>query len=633
LLSILFIKLLGYIKSLLIFEVYKLKMKNHFLVLLLPFCLTFLSVAFSSEDETSHQYLLLTKADSATIDNMLDLSLTQYRHDPDYALALTNKALEFAQKSTNAYLQSRAHSIIGLIFKNQGKYAEALSEHLKSRTINDSLNLQRALASNYNDIGIVYKTMGEYDKALESYLNSNAICVDLGLNRGIIMTLNNIGTIYEAKDDEENAIIYYKHAYEKAVENDILDAQAIALNNLGEIYAKNGDGMIAQDYFRRTLAIDLQTNDKVGSVYSLLNMAATFTGQKAWDSALLYYDKAEMLTNELQTKQLFVPIYHGRTRLMEERGNFKKALQFQRIAEKYQDSLYNETRTRQLAEAETRYEAKKKDQEIAVLEQERLLNELSSKQYQAERIAFISLLVLGSMIIWYLFKRSKNRQNELFNRQLLKQKEEHLIALVETQENEQKRIAKDLHDGIGQSLSGIRLAMENLSLKLEQKLPEESSRLKDLTTTIDDACKEVRAISHQMMPRILQEDGLIPAIEDMLEKSFQFSTINYEFEYFGIDKRFRENIEVSLYRIAQELVNNIIKHSGANLVHVQLFKRNKILILLIEDNGSGFQFDTQKSKGIGLMNITSRVETVQGEFNLEPSPKSGTLATIRIPIE
>lgn len=616
----------------LIFDANNLKMKNQFLILLLPFCLIFQSASYSSNDKIPQRYLLLFEADSATIDTMLDLSLTHYRNDPDYALALTNKALEFALKSANVYLQSRAHSISGVILKNQGKYAEALSAHLKSRAINDSLNLQGALASNYNDIGIIYKTMGEYDKALESYLNSNSICVDLGLTRGIIMTFNNIGTIYEAKNDAENAITYYKLAYENAVENDILDAQAIALNNLGEIYAENGDRTTAQDYFRRTLAIDLQTNDKVGSTYSMLNMASTFTGQKAWDSALIYYDKAEMLANELQTKQLFVPIYHGRTKLMEERGDFKKALQFQRIAEEYQDSLYNETRTRQLAEAETRYEAKKKDQEIAVLEQERLLNELSNKQHQAERIALISLLVLGVMIIWYLFKRNKNRQNELFNRKLLKQKEEHLVALVETQENEQKRIAKDLHDGIGQSLSGIRLAMENLSLKLEQKLPEESNRLKNLTTTIDGACKEVRAISHQMMPRILQEDGLIPAIEDMLEKSFQFSTINYEFEYFGIDKRFRENIEVSLYRIAQELVNNIIKHSGANLVHVQLFKRNKTLILLIEDNGSGFQFDAQKSKGIGLMNITSRVETIQGEFNLEPSPKSGTLATIRIPI-
>lgn len=616
-----------------IFDVNNHKMKCPLFILLLPFCLFFTTVLYSSNDTVQPNYLLLSTADSTTISTMLGLSIDSYRNEPDYALALTNKALELALKNSNFYLQSRAYSINGMILKNQGKYAEALSAHFKSKEINDSLKLARALATNYNDIGIVYKTMGEFDKALESYLNSNAICVELGLNRGIIMTFNNIGTIYEAKNDSENAIIYYKLALEKAAESDVLDAQAIALNNLGQIYAEKGDVIIAQSYFRRTLAIDLKTNDKVGSVYSMLNMAGTFIGQKAWDSALYYYDTAEVMSKELQAKQLLISIYHGRTKLMEGRGDFKSALHFQRIAEVYQDSLYNETRTGQLAEAEARYEAKKKDQEIAMLEQDRLLNEISKKQYQAERIALISLLVLGAMIIWYLFKRNKNRQNELFNRKMLKQKEEHLKAIVETQENEQKRIAKDLHDGIGQSLSGIRLSMENLSLKLEKKLPEESTQLKTLTSTIDNACKEVRAISHQMMPRILQEDGLIPAIEDMLEKSFQFSDTNYEFEHFGIDRRFKENIEVSLYRIAQELVNNIIKHSGANLVHVQLFKRNKTLILLMEDNGSGFQFDALKSSGIGLMNITSRVETVNGEFNLEPSPKSGTLATIRIPIE
>jgi len=136
-----------------------------------------------------------------------------------------------------------------------------------------------------------------------------------------------------------------------------------------------------------------------------------------------------------------------------------------------------------------------------------------------------------------------------------------------------------------------------------------------------------------MMPRILQEDGLIPALSDMLEKSFRFSPIQYEFEHYGISDRFREGVEIGLYRISQELVNNIIKHSGANRVSVQLFKNGKYLVLLVEDNGKGFEMNELEKSGIGLMNITSRVETIQGEFNLSPSPQSGTLATIRIPID
>ncbi|MDA3943889.1 MAG: sensor histidine kinase [Bacteroidetes bacterium] len=607
-------------------------MKIKILLILLPCFLVFQKCGFAQAEENEKFYLSLNEADSATIASIIKLSTQLYRNDPDKALSLTSKALELATANQNVFLQSRAHSITGVILKNQGKFAEALSSHYKSKEINDSLNLLPALASNYNDIGIIYKTMGEFDIALESYLKSNAICVEIGLDRGTIMSFNNIGTIYEAKNDSEKAIYYYNLAYDKAVESEILDAQAIALNNLGEIYATEGDGKTAQDFFRRTLAIDQKTNDKVGSSYSILNLAGTFIGQRAWDSALFYYDKAEHLAHELEANQLFIHVYHGKTKVMEDQGKFEKALEMNRLAEAFKDSLYNETRTQQLAEAEARYEAKKKDQEIALLEQDRMLKDLTIKQHYAERIALMSLIVLGALIIWYLFKRNKARQNELFSRKLIKQKELNLKTIVETQETERKRIAKDLHDGIGQTLSGIRLAMESLSLNLKYNLPEESEQIKTLTQHIDGACKEVRAISHQMMPRILQEDGLIPAIEDMLEKSFKYSSITYQYEHFGIDKRFSENVEVSLYRIAQELINNIIKHSGANRVQVQLFRLKKMLVLLIEDNGSGFEFEKQKNKGIGLMNITSRVETVHGEFNLEPSPDSGTLATIRIPI-
>jgi signal transduction histidine kinase len=213
---------------------------------------------------------------------------------------------------------------------------------------------------------------------------------------------------------------------------------------------------------------------------------------------------------------------------------------------------------------------------------------------------------------------------------MLQQKELYLKAIVETQEDERKRIAKDLHDGIGQTLSGIKLSLVNIVSHMPEAM--EKDKLSELSQVVDAACIDVRSISHQMMPRLLQEEGLIPSIADMLDKSFRLSKIQYNFEHFGMESRVKENIEISVYRICQELINNIIKHSEASQVNVQLFRNGKMLVLLVEDNGKGFMFDKQKSTGIGLMNISSRVETVHGEFNLEPSPHSGTLATIRIPI-
>ncbi len=599
---------------------------------LMLFLVLIITKASKTQTESPVNLLEIANPDSAQIAALLNETHKIYRNQPERALKLVDKALDEAQKSNFESLLSRAYSLKGVVLKNKGQFPEAIESHLNSLRINEKNDVKNAMATNYNDIGIIYKTMGEYDKALESYLKSNALCEEINMVRGRIMTLNNIGTIYEAKNEIDNAVIYYNRAYEDAVKERIEDAQAIVLNNLGELYAQQGNGELARDYFRRTLALDKKTGDEIGSVYSMLNLAGTYIGSKKLDSARYFYDLAESKAKEFNATQLLTFIYGGLTEYYKQKGDFKNAFETSLKLQAVNDTLYNENRMQQLSEAEARYEAEKKDQEIEFLKQEQIIKEISIQQHQAERFALISLIVLGAMILWYLFSRHRAKQKELFNKQLLKQKEIHLKAIVETQESEQKRIAKDLHDGIGQTLSGIRLAMENVSIKLEESNVPESTKVKELTKTVDQACQEVRSISHQMMPRVLQEDGLIPAIEDMLEKSFRHSPISWTFDHFGVSGRFNENVEISIYRISQELVNNIIKHSGATEVQVQLLRNNKQLVLLVEDNGQGFQFEKLKSKGIGLMNITSRVETVHGEFNLEPSPVSGTLATIRIPI-
>jgi len=573
-----------------------------------------------------------TLPDSTKSDTLLHWVSLNYREKPDDCLTLLSVVIEHSTKQNNAKNLSRAYSLSGVIYKNKGEFSEALDFHHKSLKINDSIGLKNALATNYNDIGIIYKTMGEYHKALESYLLANSLATELNLKRGIVMTLNNIGTIYEALNNPNEAIAYYNRSYRKAIEFGIRDAEAIALNNLGEVYANKGDGKTARRYFKETLAIDSETGDKIGSVYSMLNIAATYIGQRNWDSARYFYQKSDAIAKELNARQLLINVWAGYTRLFEEKGDFKQALEASRLREKYQDSVYNESNSLRIAEIEARFDAQKKDHEIDMLKQEMLLNELKIRQHRADLIAVTTILLMGSILIFFFYKRYRARQQYLFDQKLLRQKEAHLAAIVETQEQERKRIAKDLHDGVGQVLSGVRLGMNQL-VDVIQTDEKHKVKLKELSTVIDSACTEVRSISHQMMPRILQEDGLIPALADMLDKTFRITEIQYDFEHYGIESRFKESIEIGLYRITQELVNNIVKHSGATKVNVQLFKASGILVLLVEDNGKGFKMNIGKDKGIGLMNISSRVETIHGEFNLEPSPESGTLATIRIPIE
>ena len=208
------------------------------------------------------------------------------------------------------------------------------------------------------------------------------------------------------------------------------------------------------------------------------------------------------------------------------------------------------------------------------------------------------------------------------------EKEKGLKALIDAQEEERNKIARELHDGVVQQMGSIILKSRKLFSKKKLTNEKESQ---ELLQSLENSNKDLRNISHQMMPRALKELGIIPALNDLLEGSLALLDIKYNIEHFNIEKRLPQKIEVTIYRITQELINNIIKHSKANEVSVQLFNTHDSIVLIVEDNGVGFS--SQKSKkGIGLLNITSRLDMVNGNVNFEPSPKSGTLVTIKIPL-
>lgn len=238
-------------------------------------------------------------------------------------------------------------------------------------------------------------------------------------------------------------------------------------------------------------------------------------------------------------------------------------------------------------------------------------------------IGMVILLIIG-LFSSIGFLKSK-RQNKL-DQIRIEEQQKGLAAIIQAQEDERKRIAKDLHDGIVQQLGGLKLGLQKIFANKED---EETNKIVEI---LDDSANELRALSHKMMPRSLGELGLIPALTDMLENSLGHTKIHYQFEHYGIKGRMKEAVEIAIYRIAQELVNNVIKHSQGDKVNIQLLKNPNNIIFIVEDNGRGMAGENRK-EGIGLMNIASRLNTIQGKVNYEPSPESGTLATIVIPVD
>lgn len=206
-----------------------------------------------------------------------------------------------------------------------------------------------------------------------------------------------------------------------------------------------------------------------------------------------------------------------------------------------------------------------------------------------------------------------------------------LNSMLEGQEQERKRLAREIHDGIGPTLSTLKMNLANIEGDIEGVSHELAEKFRKSYEMIDEAANDIRSISHNLMPKVLSDFGLIEALDSLCEKIDKIRKVDVDFIHSGFDKRVDEVTELGLYRIAQELINNTLKHASAEKITLQLIKRDHHILMMYEDNGLGFKLD-EISKGIGLMNIENRAKALGGEVMIDSQPDKGMTATIEIPI-
>ena len=204
-------------------------------------------------------------------------------------------------------------------------------------------------------------------------------------------------------------------------------------------------------------------------------------------------------------------------------------------------------------------------------------------------------------------------------------------ALIEGQNTEQKRISEDLHDGLGQTLTAA-----NLNLMAIQDNPNMSAkdleRIESMRQLLQNAIVEVRNISHNLMPSLMAEEGLETALTELCNRTIKSSRLDIILKVQDVPNKLGNNVEISLYRIVQEIINNTLKHSGAKSLFISIIYRNHRIFMETEDNGIGFDSGAREYKGLGLKNIGIRVEILNGIYHINSVPGRGTLITIEIPV-
>ncbi|MGH2552735.1 MAG: tetratricopeptide repeat-containing sensor histidine kinase, partial [Chitinophagaceae bacterium] len=379
------------------------------------------------------------------------------------------------------------------------------------------------------------------------------------------------------------------------------------------------------------LAINSVEKYDIGNLYDrasyYMNAGNIYNKLQQPGKALSYLKTGLKLADSIKHRENLRDIYEQFAISYALRKKFDSAYAYQQMFSSLKDSILNENSERDILQ---------KEADLKV-EREKRIQEAELSRQRLWRNIIIAGLVFAILITIMLYNRRRIKQQMVYQEQLNKQQNEMFNLAASAQEKERKRIAEDLHDGLGSVLSAAKLKLSALNGDKNLLTGEQMEKYQATLSLLDEASTELRNVSHNIMPATLSKLGLIAALKNVTEKISSHSGLLVELEIHGMDsredKRLEESIEISVYRIILELLNNIVKHAKATLAVVQLIKYPDYINITVEDNGKGFEYKkaVNEKKGIGLGNIESRVSYLGGTIEVDSRAEKGTVTIIDIP--
>lgn len=546
--------------------------------------------------------------------------------DFDKAEQLTLEELPYARAITQTKNLLGALTRLGTINYRRGKFDEALVYQLEVQREAEKIQKPEIIGVASLNLGLTYMDLKRHDEAMQYYRVALEAFEKINFAAGIGACYVNIAeTLYNQKKykDAESAAFKGEEILKKS--GNMLHLCYI-YSVLGKLYRDTGQPKERLEYQQKALDLARENQDDYMICYNQANLGHTYLESGDLVKAKTFLDEALRHAEKVGQKSVILETYaHLRDWHLLQK-NFDEARRYDEKFTSGMDSVFNAKMAEKVADSQTKYETEKKEAEIKT---QRL--ELFRQQTLIYGLlgGLLALIVLG-----YLFyNRYRLRKKAELDAAIIREQQLGLNAVIEAQEAERKRIAQELHDSIAQEMAAIRMGFSVLQHKMASASPQEAERIGELAQQLDQSCTEVRSLSHVMMPPALEAQGLAPSLELLLRNTFQHASVNYEFEQGPVPENLDEKTKLGLYRIAQELLNNILKHAGASKVVLMLYAAGNHLILSVEDDGKGFDFEQARKKGtMGLLNILSRVGTLGGTFRAEPAGSQGTFATVRVPL-
>lgn len=516
-------------------------------------------------------------------------------------------------------------------FTFMGRYRDALDLHYKNLAFYNATRDTGSICRALLDIANVYYYLSDYQKAYESAMEVYQTVSKKDDQTILANALHSLGVFTKELNRPEEALLYYKKSL--ALNRQLGNKYGICtdLINIANIYFDKKEYSECLPIWDTVINISSEINAKQLMAIAYVNRGNTYSAleqhYKAIDSKL----KAYKLFGEMKSikEQVDCALNLGNTYI--DVNNLTEAIKYYREAFYLKDTLFNSEMTENIAQMRTRFETEKKEQENIRLQQENELQALKliAGKNRTWNILLAFALVVVALAIWFMrYKMMKRAEME---RQLHAANQQRFMEVIAAEEKERIRIARELHDGLGQILSTARINMASLE---ETVVPEDAYLLQNSLSLIDQSVAEVRSVSHNLMPVSLMHYGLKSAIEEIARKINDSGKIKVKINLLNLDDRLPESIEVAVYRLIQEIINNILKHSEASFIGIEtLSKDNNHMILHIENDGKRMDVVMlNESKGIGWKNIQTRVALLNGELSVIERHGSGAIIQIKFPI-
>jgi two-component system NarL family sensor kinase len=569
------------------------------------------TVQSSVKDETKLKaYVLLTGK----------LSLISFNE----TIKIGDQGLQLAAKLNDSIAYAELSRYVGVSNYFKGDYEKAASYYYNAAGIYERRGSQQPLAYVYNDIAKLYRKTRDLKRAADNYEKALALFSNMRDSSGIQMILNESGVVYEYQGNHPEAIKRYQASLQIAEALKDEAGKGWCYNFLAGVYTLQSKFELAEEYNLRALGIRQKLKDTFSITLSYADLGVMYSAWGKYERSVYYLEESNKIAEKMQYKELVSNNYAELSRIANVTGDYKKALDYYTWHTQLKDSLFNAQKTRQIEELSTLYETNKKEQQIQV-------HQLTIKKRNNQILLLFGFVLLAAIITYLLYNRYRWKQQVKLQAEIMNQQELAAKSVLEAEEKERSRIAKDLHDGVGQMMSAARMNLSSYYNSAAITDQDQNKSLQNIIQLVDDSCKEVRAVSHSMMPAALLSKGLPDAVDELATK-INSEALRLTFHSEGFTGRFDSNTETILYRIIQECVNNTIKHAEATELDISLINDEEGISVTIEDNGKGFIYNPQlESEGIGLSNIRSRIQFLKGSVDFDSAPGKGTLVAIHVP--